>query len=159
MKPQREGGGNNYYNKALSDFILSNKASNTLSSYVLMQRIFPREQKALLLRKGRLDACSTISELGIYGTFLGSGNWEENKPIINIDAGYLLRTKPSDSDEGGVASGYSVLNSVVLTGEGRSEWEDLEDEEIPTEEDNPVRDYEDEQEIRKIMEMSTGSKK
>lgn len=30
-------------------------------------------------------------------------------------AGYLLRTKAEGVDEGGVATGYSVLNTIVLT--------------------------------------------
>jgi glutathione synthase len=35
--------------------------------------------------------------------------------IVNQYAGYLLRTKPDGVDEGGVASGYSVLNSIILS--------------------------------------------
>ena len=42
-----------------------------------------------------------------------------------MEAGYLVRTKPCDSDEGGVASGYSVLNSLALTGVGKKEWEEV----------------------------------
>jgi len=61
-----------------------------------------------------------------------------------MEAGYLVRTKPCDSDEGGVASGYSVLNSLALTGVGKKEWE-----EVPTEEAR--RDYEDRQEIQELM--------
>ena len=34
--------------------------------------------------------------------------------LVNAYGGYLLRTKPEGVDEGGVASGYSVLNSVIL---------------------------------------------
>jgi hypothetical protein len=34
--------------------------------------------------------------------------------LVNSYGGYLLRTKPEGVDEGGVASGYSVLNSVIL---------------------------------------------
>ena len=60
-----------------------------------------------------------------------------------MEAGYLVRTKPCDSDEGGVASGYSVLNSLALTGVGQKEWE------VPTE--DARRDYEDRQEIQELM--------
>ncbi len=182
LKPQREGGGNNYYNQELSEFLQANAAQGVLNSYVLMRRIFPQEKQALLLRKGQLVPCKTISELGIYGTFLGthspnhllthspnhllthllthspnhllthsflgSGSWEETKPVINMEAGYLLRTKPCDSDEGGVASGYSVLNSIALTGVGKKEWEEVE---VPTEEASARRDYEDRQEIEQLM--------
>ena len=35
-------------------------------------------------------------------------------PIMNAVAGYLVRTKPAGIDEGGVATGYSVLSSLIL---------------------------------------------
>jgi len=111
VKPQREGGGNNYYGAELSAFLRENKGSSVLSSYVLMQRIFPKAQKAAFLRSGQVQVLDSISELGVYGTFLGDGGAE---PVLNECAGYLLRTKPVGVDEGGVATGYSVLNSVVL---------------------------------------------
>lgn len=34
--------------------------------------------------------------------------------MLNQEAGYLLRTKSSDSDEGGVAAGFAVLDSPIL---------------------------------------------
>ena len=37
------------------------------------------------------------------------------KVIINEQSGYLMRTKISSSDEGGVAAGFAVLDSVYLT--------------------------------------------
>lgn len=33
---------------------------------------------------------------------------------MNESAGYLLRTKNSTTDEGGVAAGFSVLDSLYL---------------------------------------------
>lgn len=53
----------------------------------------------------------TISELGVYGSAL-FGN---DRLVFNDgNVGTLLRTKGRESDEGGVAVGYSVLDSVVL---------------------------------------------
>ena len=115
LKPQREGGGNNLYGTALSQFLASNRATPAaLASFVLMQRIFPKPRLAAFLRQGELKILPSISELGIYGTFMGDG---EAEPLLNEVAGYLLRTKPVGVDEGGVATGYSVLSSVVLTNE------------------------------------------
>jgi hypothetical protein len=37
-----------------------------------------------------------------------------NKEVLNTEAGYLLRTKSSQTNEGGVAAGYAVLDSVHL---------------------------------------------
>ena len=38
----------------------------------------------------------------------------EGKEIINKHAGHLLRTKLSGTDEGGVATGFSVVSSPLL---------------------------------------------
>jgi glutathione synthase len=76
-----------------------------------MQRIFPKAQTTAFLRKGELLILPSISELGVYGVFLGDGS---SKPLLNSCAGYLLRTKPDGVDEGGVAAGFSVLSSVIL---------------------------------------------
>jgi hypothetical protein len=35
--------------------------------------------------------------------------------VLNKEAGHLLRTKVSNSDEGGVAAGFAVLDSPYLT--------------------------------------------
>jgi glutathione synthase len=53
-----------------------------------------------------------ISELGVYGVALFG---PERGTIYNDgEVGTLLRTKGRESDEGGVAVGFSVLDSVVL---------------------------------------------
>jgi len=41
----------------------------------------------------------------------------------------LLRTKPYGVDEGGVAAGYSVLNSLLLDGDGEGAGDGDEEEE------------------------------
>jgi glutathione synthase len=41
----------------------------------------------------------------------------KDKVILNNQCGYLMRTKVSSSDEGGVAAGFAVLDSVLLTDE------------------------------------------
>lgn len=111
LKPQREGGGNNYYNQELSAFLREHQGQPMLSGYVLMQRIFPQQATTAFYRQGKTLIDSSISELGIYGAYLGFGGQED---LLNKYCGYLLRTKGSGVDEGGVATGYSVLNSVTL---------------------------------------------
>jgi len=39
----------------------------------------------------------------------------KDKVVINEQSGYLMRTKVSSSDEGGVAAGFAVLDSLYLT--------------------------------------------
>jgi glutathione synthase len=41
----------------------------------------------------------------------------KDKVIINNQSGYLMRTKVSSSNEGGVAAGFAVLDSILLTDE------------------------------------------
>ena len=76
-----------------------------------MQRIFPKNGSTAFFRLGEIDVLPSVSELGIYGVYLGDGE----AAMINDCAGHLLRSKPSGVDEGGVATGYSVINSVMLT--------------------------------------------
>jgi glutathione synthase len=110
LKPQREGGGNNFYGKDIP-VQLQKMSEVERGAYILMQRIFPPPQNALLLTKnGDVKATKTLSELGIYGAFLGDGTTE----YYNKKAGHLLRTKIEGTDEGGVASGYAVLDSPYL---------------------------------------------
>eukprot|EP01038_Epipyxis_sp_PR26KG_P009361 gene9361-12611_t len=111
LKPQREGGGNNYYGEDLSKFLVENRNDSILSGFVLMQRIFPTPSKSAFFRQGSINIYSTINELGVYGTYLGSPDNE----IVNEKGGYLLRTKQEGVDEGGVATGYSVLNAIILS--------------------------------------------
>lgn len=110
LKPQREGGGNNIYGKDVATTIKKLKQEE-LAAYILMQRIFPAVNTSYLIRDGVWRTAKTISELGIFGTYLRNGN----KEILNKQAGHLVRSKVADSDEGGVAAGYGVLDSPYLT--------------------------------------------
>ena len=66
------------------------------------------------MKQGKIEVHPSISEYGVYGVFLGDN---KNAPMMNEYAGYLVRTKPTGVDEGGVATGFSVLSSMVLRGE------------------------------------------
>jgi glutathione synthase len=118
LKPQREGGGNNFYHQELCAFLQAHQDdAAVLDGYVLMQRIFPKTQQTAFYRQGKVVLGSSISELGVYGIFLGNGNTDTAGVCLNEYAGYLLRTKAEGVDEGGVATGYSVLNSIYLVDE------------------------------------------
>lgn len=115
LKPQREGGGNNIYGQDLQDTLikLQKEQGEALAAYILMQRIFPKASLTPLVRGGDCFEDLTISELGIYGAYLRN----RDKVILNNQSGYLMRTKVSSSNEGGVAAGFAVLDSVLLTDE------------------------------------------
>lgn len=109
LKPQREGGGNNLYGPELAARL---KTPAGLEAFILMQRIKPPPARSVLLRKGRAVEVDALCELGIYSVVLVGGTQPE--PVLDRTAGHLVRTKPADSDEGGVAAGFAVLDSPFL---------------------------------------------
>lgn len=109
LKPQREGGGNNFYGAELRAKLEQGPAA--LGDLILMQRIMPPQQPAWLVTRGAVTAGATLSEFGVFGTFLASG---DDAPVVNEYAGQILRTKLDGVDEGGVATGYAVLSSPLL---------------------------------------------
>lgn len=108
MKPQREGGGNNFYGEQLAEKLNSMKPAQ-LSAYILMKRIKPQPLPAVVVKGGQAVFLSeTVEEIGTYGAFLGDGT----RDVCNSYTGMLVRTKGTTSDEGGVAKGYAVLDSA-----------------------------------------------
>lgn len=112
LKPQREGGGNNIYGKAIPRYLKSIPESRW-ASFILMELIKPDAQRNLILRNGQIEEGRVISELGVYGACLW--NQESAEILHNEEAGWLLRTKGDKSEEGGVAAGYGCMDSVSLT--------------------------------------------
>ena len=118
LKPQREGGGNNIYKSSIPGF-LDALSIEEREAWIAMELIeTPKGVENYLVRAGSGSQgavkTETISELGIFGWALfGPGA----KEIKHEDAGWLVRTKGTQSDEGGVAAGFSVLDSLLLVGE------------------------------------------
>ncbi len=111
LKPQREGGGNNVYKEAIPKFLDELPVSER-KAWIAMELIVPPKGTAnyLIRLGGAAVRTEVVSELGIFGWALfGSG-----KVVKDAEAGWLVRTKGVDSNEGGVATGYSVLDSIVL---------------------------------------------
>ena len=108
LKPQREGGGNNFYGEALAARL--RQGGPGLAAYILMQRIQPPAQRAIMVRRGAAVEADTLSELGVYSTWVRRGS----TVLLSAEAGHLVRTKAASSDEGGVAAGYAVLDSPLL---------------------------------------------
>lgn len=111
MKPQREGGGNNIYDE---DIVVSldRLTREERSTYILMEKIRAPRFRTILIREGQSLEEDVISELGIFGVYLA----HEEETILNQAAGHLLRTKAASVNEGGVASGFAVLDSPYLIG-------------------------------------------
>ncbi|KAK9062281.1 hypothetical protein SSX86_019467 [Deinandra increscens subsp. villosa] len=113
MKPQREGGGNNIYGDDVKETLLrlQKEGSEEEAAYILMQRIFPTVFPTVLVRDGICYKEHAVSELGIFSAYLRN----KDMVISNEQCGYLMRTKVSSSNEGGVAAGFAVLDSLYLT--------------------------------------------
>ncbi|KAI9566226.1 glutathione synthase [Boletus coccyginus] len=130
LKPQREGGGNNVYKGDIPAF-LEVLSAEERSAWIAMALIVPPAGvESYLVRvvsgasvagknedeaRAKLVRVETISELGIFGWALfgkddGAGIIRKERG----DVGWLMRTKGVESNEGGVAAGFSVLDSVVL---------------------------------------------
>ncbi|KAF6755858.1 glutathione synthase [Ephemerocybe angulata] len=124
LKPQREGGGNNVYKSDIPAF-LDGLPAHEREAWIAMRLIeVPQGLGGWLIRAGSLDyggssdksraeravKAEVVSELGIFGWALfGAGKVQGEEEV-----GWLVRTKGKDSNEGGVATGFSVLDSVLL---------------------------------------------
>jgi len=107
LKPQREGGGNNFYDEEMVSLIQKMGKENQ-KAYVLMERIKTPTEVSTLVVDRQVDEIQTVSEIGRYATCLFDGS----EIRFNNDVGYLVRTKSSDQNEGGVCAGYACLNSL-----------------------------------------------
>jgi glutathione synthase len=109
LKPQREGGGNNLYGAEIIAGIRA-MTREQKKAYVLMERIQSPLENALLVVDRMIEQTLTISEIGRFGACFYDGSAIR----INKDVGYLVRTKSSSQNEGGVCAGYACLNSLCL---------------------------------------------
>lgn len=75
-----------------------------------MERIKPPVCKNLLARGGQAQEMDTISEVGIFGVYLGNST----EVFVNRMGGHLVRTKQANANEGGVASGYATVDTPYL---------------------------------------------
>jgi glutathione synthase len=121
LKPQREGGGYNFYGDKMAAKLKENtivgennsiQLGKVLAEYILMQRLFPPQQRVVLMRNGKVEGSGdAVSELGCFGTLVVT---HDGVICHNEYSGFLLRTKFANVDEGGVASGFATLSSPYL---------------------------------------------
>ncbi|KAF5314847.1 hypothetical protein D9619_007262 [Psilocybe cf. subviscida] len=118
LKPQREGGGNNVYKEDIPKF-LDSLPQHERQAWIAMELIKPPENFGnYLIRAGTTNAtqqapvkADVVSELGIFGWSLFGG---PEQSVEEKEVGWLVRTKGKESNEGGVATGFSVLDSLLL---------------------------------------------
>eukprot|EP00944_MAST-04C_sp_MAST-4C-sp1_P000424 g424.t1 len=111
LKPQREGGGNNLWGKELVHALQTFSAVD-LKAHVLMKKIHcPSSLGVLMFREGTSSQGLISNEIGIYGTYV---RLPKENEISSKYAGYLVRSKFSGENEGGVAAGYACLSSLAF---------------------------------------------
>ncbi|KRX10888.1 Pre-ATP-grasp domain [Pseudocohnilembus persalinus] len=108
LKPQREGGANNYYDEEILDQL--NKMSvSERKNYILMKKIKPQPVVGFMVKESKLHVAPVISEVGVYGGYVA----DQKQEYLNINRGYLCRTKMIYDNEGGLASGVAVIDSIM----------------------------------------------
>jgi hypothetical protein len=72
MKPQKEGGGNNFFDdmivKILNEMVLNPDQAGEMRTYLIMERINPPTLKQIQMRNGETKILDCISELGIFSS-------------------------------------------------------------------------------------------
>ena len=108
LKPQREGGGNNYFGREIPKKLAKMKQEEQ-NAYILMEHIQAKTHSAILVVDGQAETMNCVSEIGRYGIcFAENGVVQSNR-----DVGYLVRTKAENVNEGGVCAGFACLNSLT----------------------------------------------
>lgn len=110
LKPQREGGGNNLYGADVAA-ALRRMDPVERGGWVLMRRILPVRVPNVVVRGGVGRPAEVVCELGVFGVYLALAGGEIT---VNEASGTLLRSKLADVEDGGVAAGVAVLDSVRL---------------------------------------------
>ena len=108
VKPQKEGGGNNYYGDKIKELIPSadGEPNEIINNSIIMEKINPPEYETVALIEGATKVMSAVSEFSAYGVVLSDGtNIIENKSVS-----FLVRTKDKNSQEGGVIVGVASID-------------------------------------------------
>lgn len=66
MKPQREGGANNFYGDQIAKQI-EEKSEAELGAFILMDKIYPEERLGIYTDFKAVYVTNVVSEIGIYG--------------------------------------------------------------------------------------------
>lgn len=121
LKPQREGGGFNLWGEEIVSTLKRNDryhrkmgmmSRQELENLILMKRIFPEEHECVHVKMGVSSVHPSLSEIGFYSCVLF--DTDKKSMLFAKDVGVLVRTKVSDSLEGGVSAGFAVLDSPIV---------------------------------------------
>jgi glutathione synthase len=116
LKNQGEGGGHCLFDEAMVQKI---DGLNELdyAAWTLMRRLRPVERAAptVIVRNGESDhVAGLVSELGFFTAHFGGNPLLAGDEPDGAYQGYLVRSKPPGVTEGGIHSGYGVLDSLIF---------------------------------------------
>jgi glutathione synthase len=115
LKNQGEGGGHCLFDQDILR-TLDALSDADFAAWTLMQRLYPsgREKDTLLVRDGRArTAQRLVSEIGLFTAHLGGAALDTGDQRSG-HIGHLVRSKPPQVTEGGVHSGFGVLDSLFI---------------------------------------------
>ncbi|XP_056241235.1 glutathione synthetase-like [Seriola aureovittata] len=111
LKPQREGGGNNYFGEDIVRVLQEVKGDERRAAYILMDRIRPRIEQNILLKKGLpLKLTSICYEIGVYGAYVRHGQ----EMVLSEVAGHTLRSKSAEYDDAGLTRGITTFDNPLI---------------------------------------------
>lgn len=115
VKPQKEGGGNNYFGDDILKLLPPDndltQLHHELQSSIIMERINPPQHEGLVLRENKLSSVKCVSEFSVFGAIIS----DDKSILLNKSFGFLVRTKAENVNEGGVATGFSAIDLPYLT--------------------------------------------
>ncbi|KAF9883647.1 hypothetical protein FE257_003081 [Aspergillus nanangensis] len=115
LKPSLEGGGNNVYGEAISEF-LENIPMAEWKAYILMKKINSPAIENVLMSPRGIELGEVISELGVLGGCL----WRRvdrnggSEMLQNMVAGWTFKTKSADVNEMSVVKGFGCFDTPLL---------------------------------------------
>jgi glutathione synthase len=112
VKPQKEGGANNYYGEQIKSLIPEgeNEPNDELKNSIIMEKINPPEYETMVLKNDELVLQKVVSEFSVYGVILS----DDAKYYLNKSVGFLVRTKDANQNEGGIMTGVAAVDIPFL---------------------------------------------
>jgi glutathione synthase len=112
IKPQKEGGANNYYNEQIKNLIPEgeNEPNELLKNSIIMEKIKPPEYETMIIKNDEMVIEKVVSEFSVYGVILS----DDSKYYLNKSVGFLVRSKEASQNEGGIMAGVAAVDIPFL---------------------------------------------
>uniref|UniRef100_A0A183C177 Glutathione synthetase n=1 Tax=Globodera pallida TaxID=36090 RepID=A0A183C177_GLOPA len=112
LKSQMDGGHGIYFDDDITK-MLKKLTTEERGAFILMKKIKPVVAKNFTVRSFEPPHQEDVnSELGIYGSLIGDQTTRQ--VLVNTVNGHLVRSKGASRNLGGICSGGSVFDSVLL---------------------------------------------